>query len=435
MSGVTFTPESLLHSTEMRALLGARLTNALAVTALVTVVGYQVYELTHDPLALGWLGLVEAIPALTLGLIGGHLADRRDRRSIVLATSSALVGLVLVLALLAPSSATTGLLPILGVIFLAGMASGFERPALAALEAQVIPVEQAARGASWVASTWTAGGIVGPALGGLAIAIVGVPSTYLLLAGLLVVSTLCLALIPRKPIPEPEPGEGIVASLKEGIRYVFRSQVLWSSMALDMFAVLFGGVVALLPAFASDVLHVGPFELGLMRASPSLGAMLVMLGATRRPPGAHAGPLLLGCVAGFGVSMLVFGLSTTLWVSLVALFVGGVTDGLSMIIRLTLVRLYSPEAMRGRIASVSQLFIGASNEIGAFESGVAARLLGLVPSVVIGASVTLAVVGLVTVFAPELRRLDLRTGPDDLWPVPPTPEPVGLETALEERLA
>jgi MFS family permease len=428
-------PPSLMRSGDFRALLGARLTNALAVTALVTVVGYQVYDLTRDPLALGWLGLVEAIPALTLGLIGGHLADRRERRSIVVATSSALVGLVVVLGLLAPNAATTGLLPILGVVFLAGVASGFERPALTALEAQVIPVEHAARGASWVASIWTAGGIVGPALGGLAIAIVGVAATYLLLAGLLAVSTLCLVLIPRKPIPEPEPGEGIVASLREGVRYVFRTQVLWSSMALDMFAVLFGGVVALLPAFASDVLHVGPFELGLMRAAPSVGAMVVMLGATRRPPGAHAGSLLLSCVAGFGVAMLVFGLSTTLWLSLVALFVGGATDGLSMIIRLTLVRLYSPEAMRGRIASVSQLFIGASNEIGAFESGVAARLLGLVPSVVVGASVTLVVVGLVAVFAPELRRLDLRRPPEGLEPQPPAPEPVELDIALEERLA
>jgi MFS family permease len=424
----------LLRSGEFRALLGARLTHALATSALVTVVGFQVYELTRDPLALAWLGLVEAIPALALGLLGGHLADRRDRRAIVLVTSSTLVVLVLALGLLAPTAPTTGLLPILGVIFLAGMASGFERPALSALEAQVIPIEHAARGQSWVGSIWTAGAIVGPALGGLAIAVVGVPSTYLALSGLLAISTVCLGLIPRKPIPEPAAGEGIVASVKGGIRYVFGSQPLWSSMALDLFAVLFGGVVALLPAFASDVLRVGPFELGLMRAAPSLGAMLVMLGATRRPPGAHAGPLLLICVAGFGVSMLVFGLSTTFWISLVALFMGGVTDGLSMIIRLTIVRLYSPEAMRGRIASVSQLFIGASNELGAFESGVAARLLGLVPSVVVGASVTLVVVGLVAMFAPELRRLDLRRAPDGLR-LTPIPEPAELEVSLEERLA
>jgi MFS family permease len=420
----------LLQSREFRALLGARGTNALATTALVTVVGYQVYEMTRDPLSLGWLGLVEAIPALALGLFGGHLADRRDRRSIVLVTSSSLSILVLGLALLAPTAASTGLLPVLGVMFLAGVANGFERPALTAFEAQIIPIEEAARGASWVSTTWTAGGIIGPAMGGMAIAVVGVSSTYLLLCALLVVSTLCIALIRRKPIPEPEPGEGIVASLKGGIQYVFRSQPLWSSMALDLFAVLFGGVVALLPVFASDVLHVGPFELGLMRAAPSFGAMLLMLGATRRPPGARAGALLLACVGGFGVSMLVFGLSTTFWVSLVALFASGVTDGLSMVIRMTIVRLFSPEAMRGRIASVSYLFIGASNELGAFESGVAAKLLGVVPAVVAGAMVTLGVVGLVAVSAPELRRLDLRRTPGL-----PRPEPLELEVALSERLA
>jgi MFS family permease len=430
MPPVTSSADTLLRSGEFRALLGARLTNALATSGLVTVVGFQVYELTRDPLALGWLGLVEAIPALALGLLGGHLADRRDRRSIVLVTSSALVVLVLALGLLAPSSATTGLLPILLVVFLAGVAAGFERPALTAFEAQVIPIEHAARGVSWVGSTWTAGGIVGPALGGLSIAIIGIPSTYLLLAALLAVSTLCIGIIPRKPIPEPEPGEGIVASLAGGIRFVFGSQPLWGSMALDLFAVLFGGVVALLPVFATDVLHVGPFELGLMRAAPAFGALLVMVAAARRPPGAHAGPLLLLCVAGFGVSMLVFGLSTTFWISLAALFVGGVTDGLSVVIRSTIVRLYSPEAMRGRVASVSYLFVGASNELGAFESGVAARFLGVVPSVVIGASVTIAVVGLVALFAPEVRKLDLRRSPE-----PATPDRVELEIQLEERLA
>jgi MFS family permease len=421
----------LLRNREFQPLLGARLANALATTALATVVGFQVYEITRDPLALGWLGLVEAIPALGLGLLGGHLADRRDRRSIVLVTSGMLTLLVFTLGLIA-GSASLSLLPILVVIFLAGVAIGFERPALTAFEFQVIPVEQAARGASWVSSAWTAGGIAGPALGGLAIAVVGVPSTYLLLAGLLAISTLCIALVPRKPIPEPEPGEGIIESLAGGIRFVFRRQVLWGSMALDLFAVLFGGVVALLPVFASDVLHVGPFELGLLRAAPSAGAMLTMLAATRRPPNAHAGPILLVCVAGFGISMLVFGLSTSFIVSLVALFFGGVTDGLSVIIRITIVRLYSPEELRGRVASVSYLFIGASNELGAFESGMAARLLGVVPAVVVGASVTLAVVALVTIFAPELRRLDLRQAPGV---PPPAPEPHDLEIAIEERLA
>ena len=398
---------SLLRLPEFRALLGARLTNALAGSALATVVGFQVDELTRDPLALGWLGLVEAIPAIGLALLGGHLADRRDRRNIVLITSAALVVLVVLLSLISTNAAGLGLLPILAVIFLAGVASGFERPALSAFEAQVIPVERIREGSSWMSSAWTMGAIVGPALGGVALAVVGVPATYLLLAGLLAISTACLYLVSPKPIPEPAADESLASSLGAGVRFVFRSQPLWGAMALDLFAVLFGGVVALLPIFASDILRVGPVGLGLLRTAPSVGALLTMLLTTRVRPGGRAGVLLLACVAGFGVSVLVFAVSTVFAVSLVALFFTGMFDGLSVVVRWVILRLHSPEAMRGRIAAVNWVFVGASNELGAFESGVAASLLGVVPSVLAGGAVTLLVVGLVTLLAPELRRLDL----------------------------
>jgi MFS family permease len=192
-----------------------------------------------------------------------------------------------------------------------------------------------------------------------------------------------------------------------GVRYVLRTPALIGSMALDLFAVFFGGAIALLPVFASDVLHVGPIGLGIMRTAPSIGALLVMLVATRRPPGRHAGRSLLVCVAGFGLSMIVFGMSTTFIVSIGALFVSGVTDGVSMIIRSTILRVLSPEAIRGRVAAVNWVFIGASNELGAFESGVAARLFGAVPTVVAGGVFTLAIVGAVAVTVPSLRRFDL----------------------------
>ena len=404
---------------EFRALLGARGTNALAMSALVTVVAFQTYDITRDPLALGWLGLVEAIPALSLVLFGGHVADRRDRRAIVLLTSVGVMACAALLAVLSAQPAGIGLPAILAVVFATGVASGFERPALTAFEAQVIPLEQTAKGVSWASSVSQAGAIVGPAAGGIAVALVGVAATYGLIAALLAASTLCVALIGRKPVPAPFRGESLIQSLLGGVRYVARTPPLIGSMGLDLFAVFFGGAIALLPVFASDILHVGSVGLGVMRTAPSVGALLVMLVATRRPPGRHAGRSLLVCVAGFGVSMIVFGLSTVFVVSLLALFVSGVTDGVSMIIRNTILRVLSPESIRGRVASVNWVFIGASNELGAFESGVAAKLFGTVPSVVAGGLLTLGIVGLVAVGVPTLRRFDL----DDAQAAGPMPEP------------
>ena len=398
---------ALLALPEFRALLTARGLAALSMTAITTVVAFQTYEVTGEPLALGLLGLVEAIPALALMLLGGHVADRRDRRSIILVTGSLLVLGTLALALMSLDPAGISFAGILAVIFLIGIAAGFERPALVAFEAQVIPVEHASRGASLSGATWTAAAIVGPAVGGLAIAFIGIPATYLALAVIMAISVVAVTHIGRKSTPEPKAGESVVSSLTGGVRYVVGHQVLLGSMALDLFAVFFGGAIALLPVFASDILGVGPIGLGLLRTAPSVGALLSMLATTHIPPRRNAGTLLLGFVTVFGVSMVVFGLSTSFLLSLLALFVAGLADGVSMVIRLVILRVESPEELRGRIAAVNHLFIGASNELGAFESGVAATLIGVVPAVVVGGFVTIAVVGIVAVLAPDLRRLDL----------------------------
>lgn len=398
---------ALLARPEFRALLAARGLAALAMSAIATVVAFQTYEVTGDPLALGVLGLVEAIPALGLMLIGGHVADRRDRRSIVIVTGSLLAIGALVLAAMSLSGDGISFAGILAVIFLIGVAAGFERPALVAFETQVIPVEHATRGTSLTGSAWTAAAIIGPAAGGLAVAFVGIPVTYLVIAALLGISVLLVMRIERKPMPERETDEGIAKSLAGGVGYVARHQVLLSAMALDLFAVFFGGAMAMLPIFATDILHVGPVGLGLLRTMPSAGALISMLATTRFPPKKHAGRILIVCVGFFGVSMVVFGLSTSFVLSLLALFAAGLVDGVSVVIRLVILRVESPEALRGRIASVNHVFIGASNELGAFESGVAATLLGVVPSVVLGGVVTLVVVGGVAVLAPQLRRLDL----------------------------
>lgn len=400
-------PRPLLRRPEFRFLLGARLTYAVAASALATVVAFQTYDLTHDPLSLGWLGLAEGIPALALALFGGHVADRRDRRSIVLLSGITVTICAALLGLLALTGAF-GLLGILVVIAITGIASGFERPALSAFEAQIIPRAEAVRGASYASSVSQAGVIGGPAIGGLAVAIIGMPETYAAITVLLVASTICVAFIARKPMPaRSDDDESMIQSVLAGVRFVRRSPVLLGSMSLDLFAVFFGGAIALLPIFATDILHVGPAGLGLLRTAPSIGALAVMLVATRRPPSRTAGPMLLVCVAGFGVSMLVFGLSTTFWLSMVALFFSGVTDGVSMIIRSAIGRIFTPDSLRGRVSSVNWVFIGASNELGAFESGFVARLIGAVPSVIAGALVTLGVVGLVAAAVPELRRLNL----------------------------
>jgi MFS family permease len=398
---------AVLRNPEFRALLGERLTNALAATALVTIIGYQIYEFTKDPLALGLLGLVEAIPALGLALFGGYIADRRDRRSIILLTSAMSVVCALALAFISATPTLLSLIAILSVIFIAGIASGFFRPAMSAFEAQVIPLEHAARGQSWMSSIWLAGGIIGPAMGGFAYAIIGVTNTYLLIAALFAISVFCLSRISKKPAPVPQQGESIWQSISQGAKYVVKNQYLVGSMALDLFAVLFGGAMALLPVFATDILKVGPMGLGFLRTAPTLGALLVTVLATRRPPTRHAGRNLFLSVAGFGISMIVFALSQNFWLSMLALFFSGVTDGVSMVIRGLITRLMSPEHMRGRIASVSWVFIGASNEVGGFESGIAAAWLGVVPSVFWGGMVTIIVVATVAAFAPKLRALNL----------------------------
>ncbi len=418
----------LLALPEFRALLAARVTNSLGMSALVTVVAFQVYDITRDPLALGWLGLVEAIPALSLALFGGHLADRRDRRSIVVVASSVVTACAIALAVLS-ANGSVALLAILAVIFATGVASGFERPAQTALEAQVVPRADAARGISFLSSVSLGGSIVGPAIGGIAIAIVGLATTYAGVAILLAISTVALALIGKKPIPERIAGEPILTSLLGGIRYVARTPVMVGSMALDLFAVFFGGAVALLPVFASDILFVGPVGLGVLRTAPSLGALLVMVYATRRPPGRQAGRTLLVAVAGFGVSMIVFGSSTIFAVSLIALVFAGITDGISMIIRNTILRVMSPERIRGRVASVNWVFIGASNELGAFESGVAARLFGTVPSVIGGGVLTLAVVATVAWLVPGLRNLDIDSARPTDDGTPGSPELPPLEAS------
>jgi predicted MFS family arabinose efflux permease len=379
-------------------------------TGFATVIGYQLYKLTNDPLSLGWLGLIEAIPALSLALLGGHLADRLERKHIVVAMTLVMALCLTAMTVIAANQQKANLLAIYGVVFCIGFAAGFFRPASSALEQQVIPLAHINQGNSLLSSTWLAGGITGAPLAGFSIDWLGIPATYGWAAALLFIAAFFFSRIQRRATPPPSEHESVWQSLRQGVRYVFHSQPLIGSMALDLFAVLFGGAMAMLPIFAEDILKVGATGLGWLRTAPSIGALLVMLATARISPNRRAGRNLLGCVAAFGLSMIVFGWSKNFWLSLVALFFSGVFDGVSMVIRRVITQRLSPEAMRGRIASVSWVFIGASNEVGAFESGAAARLFGVVPSVIGGGIVTLLVVAVTAWKLPGLRSLAFAEG-------------------------
>jgi MFS family permease len=288
-----------------------------------------------------------------------------------------------------------------------GVVRAFLAPVYMSLFARVLPREAYARGAGISSVVMQTGLVVGPALGGVLVALGGKTTAYLVAAGLALAAAIAIISLRVSEPPLPSERAPIFRSIGEGLRFVFRNQVILGAQALDMFSVLFGGAVALLPAFISDVFHYGPEALGILRAAPAAGAVLVGLWLARHPPDRNAGRLLLAAVAGFGLCIIGFALSRHFWLSAALLMMSGMCDSVSVVVRSTILQLSTPDHMRGRVASINGIFIGSSNELGAFESGVAARLLGLVPSVIFGGSMTLAVVGLTARFAPKLRQLHL----------------------------
>lgn len=372
--------------------------------SLAVVIGFQIYRITHSALSLGFLGLVEAIPALSLVLIGGYVADHFNRRTILLITRASSLACGLALAALSHESVARSLVGLYSVIFAAGIARGFADPANTAFEAQVVPKTMTVNASSWIGSAWVSCAIVGPAVIGFVFEAAGAWGSYLLISLFFLLSWLCTLAIGPKPQVIPKK-ENMLKSISMGWHFVMSHQPLWGAMTLDLIAVLFGGVIALLPMFATDILHVGAGGLGLLNAATSAGALTMMLLATRHPPMARAGRNLLLTVCGFGVSILIFGFSKNFLLSLAALALSGMFDGVSMVIRRSMVRLLSPEDMRGRISAVNWIFICSSNELGAFESGMVAAWIGAVPCVAVGGLITLITAGFTAWLAPELRKL------------------------------
>jgi MFS family permease len=298
-----------------------------------------------------------------------------------------------------------GVIPIYSVIFVSGIARGFLTPALFAFMPQLIPRELYSNAITWNSTLWETAAMGGPAVGGFLYGFLGIQASYIADAALMIAGLTLAFAVNNKPLPPESDEQGIVEKIKAGLRFVFRNQIILGAISLDLFAVLFGGAVALLPIFAKDILHAGPAALGLLRASPSVGALAMAFYITHSPIRKNMGMTLLYCVGGFGVCMILFALSETFWLSMALLVMSGMFDCVSVIIRGTLLQTLTPENMKGRVSAVNHIFIGSSNEIGMFESGVTARLLGVVRSVIFGGCMTLVSVGVIGTFARSLRKL------------------------------
>ena len=403
----------VMHIRNFRLFMFYRLLMTSATLMQSVVVAWLLYNITKSVLSLGMIGLTEVIPQVSIALFAGHFVDIWDRKKIIFYTSLLmLLSSVILVIYCLPSfdfHVLLGVWPIYVTIFLTGLARGILAPANAAMLGQLVPRRLLTRAATWNSTTWQIGAVTGPALGGLVYGFFGIIPALVLVLALYLFCVLLFPFIksPGKIIIPEGSTEGIFARMKEGIHYVFNNQVLLGAFTLDMFAVLFGGAVAMLPVFASDILKVGPEGLGILRACPAIGAILMSVILTFYPPVKHSGPLLFLSVFGFGVSMIVFALSENFYFSAFILFLSGAFDDISVVIRSSILQLFTSDEMKGRVAAVNSIFIGSSNELGAFESGVAAGAMGLIPSVVFGGVMTLVIAGFAAVKSPALRKLKL----------------------------
>jgi MFS family permease len=401
-------PYAALRVLNFRWFVASLMAMTIATQIQAVVVAWQIYELTHDPLSLGLIGLAEAVPFIGVALFAGHVADRVSRVRISLIAlaalfvcSVALLGFTLAPGIITPARVW----PIYLVIFLSGIARSFLQPARSALGAELVPRELYPNAVTWRSSTWQFATVVGPAVGGLVYGFGSASLAYALDAVIMGISVLALAAMRHSPVRTPVSGESFVESLTTGIRFVRRQPIVLGALSLDLFSVLFGGAVALLPVFAAEILHVGPQGLGILRAAPAVGAVTMSVLLAHLPPLRQAGRTLLFSVALFGLCMIGFGLSRNFLLSIALLGASGMADTVSVVVRSTLLQVLTPTYLLGRVSAVNAIFIGSSNEIGAFESGTAARLIGTVPAVVLGGLATLVVVAITAVKVPSLRRL------------------------------
>ncbi|WP_180138492.1 MFS transporter [Acinetobacter sp. YH12043] len=387
----------------------------LAILIQEIIVAYSLYQITKDPLTLGLIGLAEAIPFISLSLWGGYVADRFNKQTIMKICLFFAIPMPVILwslfhyhglGNLSTSQLSWG---IYAVIFCLGTIRGFYNPSATSLKPFLIPRALYANGATWTTIGWQSGVIIGPMLGGFMLAFLGRETSLLTVAVLVSICFVLINLLQKRDFPKIET-ENVLHSLGDGFRFIWNSKIVLWSISLDLVSVLFGGVIALLPIFAEDILKVGPEGLGYLRAAPSIGALITMIVLTRFPPTQHAWRNMLLAVAGFGVFTLLFAFSNSMWLSLFALAMTGACDSISVVIRQTILQIYPPDNMRGRVAAVNGMFVSSSNELGAFESGLAARYMGTIMATVFGGSMTLLVVAISWARTKDLFGIDIIKG-------------------------
>jgi MFS family permease len=412
-------PYAALRFREFNIFLGMRFLLVFGWSMQFIVIEWQVYSITKDPWSLAIIGLMEFVPAFAMALFAGHIVDQREKRNLLALCIGAFSLISLGLFLLtwpevvSDWSTHTILYAIYALVFFGGFLRSFFGPILFSLIALLVPKKAYPNAATWSSSAWQIASVVGLAFSGFAISWFGVHWSLCIVFSFVTLSFFTVFLISKKPILNTKINEPVLQSLKEGLSFVYKTKAVLGALTLDMVSVLFGGAVILLPIFAQDILQVGSEGFGVLRAAPSVGAILTMIATAYIPISKNAGMKLLIAIFGFGICIIVFGLSHMFWVSVVALFFSGVTDGVSMVIRQTILQLKTPDHMRGRVASVNSMFVGSSNELGAFESGLTAKLMGTVTAVVFGGTMTLITVITTAVVSPTFRKLDLRKDFED----------------------
>ncbi len=407
-------PFAALRNRDFTLFLLTRFILTLGVQSQSVIVAIQIYQLTGSYLKMGMIGLAEAVPFIGLALFAGHIVDKFPRKLIMVLSLIFLVlaSVGLLLITMKPGYLTAdNTWPLYGIIFCTGIARGFLGPSFPAYLAQLVPRSLLANAGIWQSAAWQTAFVTGAAGGGILFGFThSISFSYAFSTALIAASLITLLFVSNKPVPPQVKKENLVNSLTAGFRFVFSNQVMLSAFSLDLFAVLFGGAVAMIPAFSREVLQLGPWEetgIGYMRAAPAVGAIIMGLLLAWKPPTRKAGRNMFIAVCGFGACIIGFALSENFYLSLFFLACSGAFDQVSVVVRTTILHLFTPDDMRGRVSAVNGIFIGSSNEIGEFESGVAARVMGLQHSVVFGGCMTILVLVITYIFAPKLRKLNL----------------------------
>ncbi|MCX6122040.1 MAG: MFS transporter [Ignavibacteriales bacterium] len=405
-------PYAALRYPEFRNLVLGNFLLTLALLAQEIAIGYELYRVTRDPLSLGLIGLVEAVPFISFSLFGGHIADKYSKRKILLRSVGGValssIMLQIVVRQQGHISQAAFLIAIYLTIFIIGFCRAFLSPTATSLRAILVPIDLYENASAWGSSAWQVGAIVGPMMSGFLYAWIGFANTLLVVIVMVTASFFLFRQIGEKPVQVADDQSEIIASIKQGIGFVFKTKIILYSISLDLFSVMFGGVMAILPIYAEDILHVGAQGLGILRAAPSLGAVITLFLLTRFSPMHHAWRNLLISVTGFGISILLFAVSPWMGLSVAMLFIGGAFDSISVVIRATILQIMTPDEMRGRIMAVNGIFLASSNELGGFESGLAAKLMGTVPSVVFGGVMTLLIVTWVYFRTGDLKYVEVK---------------------------